>query len=118
MTPISCGEHRASTRNMTDPGDYMPKCEEDGSYSPLQCWGETGVCWCSDGTGVEIRGTRVDTRTEGTPDCSKFGKKFGTFFFLFDAGLLLILMNNVLACFPLPSGISLSSYLCSHHCLD
>ena len=27
-------------------GEFIPQCEEDGSYSPLQCWGSTGYCWC------------------------------------------------------------------------
>ena len=27
-------------------GEFVPKYEEDGSLSPMQCWGSTGTCWC------------------------------------------------------------------------
>jgi len=39
-------------------GVYIPECQEDGSYSPKQCRGSTGECWCVDQNGVEIQGTR------------------------------------------------------------
>ena len=38
-------------------GEFIPQCEEDGSYSPIQCWGSSGFCWCGDEYGVEIAGT-------------------------------------------------------------
>ncbi|XP_039598116.1 nidogen-2 [Polypterus senegalus] len=45
-------------------GAYIPQCEEDGSFQPLQCHGSTGHCWCVDSTGVERPGTRT---VPGTP---------------------------------------------------
>ncbi len=49
-------------------GEFVPQCEEDGSYSPMQCWGSTGYCWCVDENGTEIPGTSLGPG-EGTPDC-------------------------------------------------
>tara|TARA_B100000674_G_scaffold1549_1_gene1256 strand:+ start:1010 stop:2221 length:1212 start_codon:yes stop_codon:yes gene_type:complete len=51
-------------------GEFVPQCEEDGSYSPLQCWGSTGYCWCVDSNGVEIPGTSLGPG-EGVPNCSE-----------------------------------------------
>ena len=50
-------------------GEFVPQCEEDGSYSPLQCWGSTGYCWCVDEDGVEIPGTSLGPG-EGVPNCN------------------------------------------------
>jgi hypothetical protein len=49
-------------------GEFVPQCEEDGSYSPMQCWASTGYCWCVDDNGVEIPGTSIQSWL-GTPDC-------------------------------------------------
>ena len=49
-------------------GEFVPQCEEDGSYSPIQCWASTGYCWCVDEYGVEIIGTSTGPG-EGLPDC-------------------------------------------------
>uniref|UniRef100_A0A8C0AVV4 Thyroglobulin n=1 Tax=Buteo japonicus TaxID=224669 RepID=A0A8C0AVV4_9AVES len=36
---------------------YVPSCEADGSYAPVQCqWG--GPCWCADTEGREVQGTK------------------------------------------------------------
>ena len=50
-------------------GEYVPQCEEDGSYSSMQCWSSTGYCWCVDENGIEIPGTSIQSWL-GTPDCS------------------------------------------------
>ncbi|MAQ32145.1 MAG: hypothetical protein CMD26_05410 [Flavobacteriales bacterium] len=49
-------------------GEFIPQCEDDGSYSPMQCWGSTGYCWCVDVNGIEIPGTSLGPG-EGLPDC-------------------------------------------------
>ena len=36
------------------PGAFMPRCEDDGTYSAKQCWGSTGKCWCSDKDGNKL----------------------------------------------------------------
>lgn len=41
-----------------EPHHYLPQCEPDGQFSPVQCYGETTYCWCVDEDGREISGTR------------------------------------------------------------
>ncbi|CAB4003562.1 HLA class II histocompatibility antigen gamma chain isoform X1 [Paramuricea clavata] len=48
-------------------GAYKPSCDEDGTYSPVQCHGSTGYCWCAFSDGTEWPGTRV----RGQPDCTE-----------------------------------------------
>ncbi|XP_072895083.1 nidogen-2 [Hemitrygon akajei] len=43
---------------------YVPRCTEFGDFSPLQCHGNSGYCWCVDKDGREIQGTRTEP---GTP---------------------------------------------------
>ncbi|NXQ87783.1 NID2 protein, partial [Nyctibius grandis] len=38
---------------------HVPQCDEEGGYRPLQCHSSTGHCWCVDGAGQEIAGTRT-----------------------------------------------------------
>uniref|UniRef100_A0A3Q2ZBW7 Nidogen 2a (osteonidogen) n=1 Tax=Kryptolebias marmoratus TaxID=37003 RepID=A0A3Q2ZBW7_KRYMA len=53
-------------------GAYVPQCDADGHYIPLQCYDSTGHCWCVDRNGQERSGTRTPP---GTPpkDCDKSG---------------------------------------------
>ncbi len=51
-------------------GEFIPQCEDDGSYSPMQCWPSTGYCWCVDENGVEIPGSSMAS-WEGFPNCSE-----------------------------------------------
>ncbi|KAM9334126.1 nidogen-2 [Symphorus nematophorus] len=41
-----------------EPQQYVPQCEADGQFSPVQCYGETTYCWCVDQDGREVPGTR------------------------------------------------------------
>ncbi|KAM7375350.1 hypothetical protein PAMA_014447 [Pampus argenteus] len=41
-----------------DSQQYLPQCEPDGQFSPVQCYGETTYCWCVDQDGREVAGTR------------------------------------------------------------
>ena len=50
-------------------GEYIPQCEEDGSFASTQCWASTGYCWCVDEYGVEIPGTSSPSWL-GMPDCA------------------------------------------------
>uniref|UniRef100_A0A3P8W1V3 Thyroglobulin type-1 domain-containing protein n=1 Tax=Cynoglossus semilaevis TaxID=244447 RepID=A0A3P8W1V3_CYNSE len=59
-------------------GAYVPQCDDQGLYIPLQCHGSSGHCWCVDSNGQERPGTRTPpgTRSDpGTPsvDCDKSG---------------------------------------------
>ena len=51
-------------------GEFIPQCEEDGSYSPVQCWSSTGYCWCVDENGIEIPGTSLGPG-QGVPNCGE-----------------------------------------------
>ncbi|XP_053553595.1 nidogen-2 [Bombina bombina] len=54
------------------PGLFVPDCDEEGHYTPLQCHGSTGYCWCVHKNGEEIAGTR--TPPGGTsPQCEVLG---------------------------------------------
>ncbi|XP_045556575.1 saxiphilin-like [Salmo salar] len=75
-TALNCSSQYAMIRPMTPCeiardasingpiGGYISKCDKDGQYTPEQCWGSTGYCWCVNSTGQEI----PDTETPpGTP---------------------------------------------------
>ncbi|XP_043553579.1 uncharacterized protein nid2a isoform X4 [Chiloscyllium plagiosum] len=53
-------------------GAYIPQCDEEGNFRPLQCHGSTGHCWCVDEMGQEIPGTRIPPGT-GQPQCGQPG---------------------------------------------
>ncbi|XP_026165537.1 nidogen-1 [Mastacembelus armatus] len=62
-----CEIHRDSLLGVTEygprgprppVGQYIPTCDENGAYEPIQCHGSTGHCWCVDKNGQEIPGTR------------------------------------------------------------
>ncbi|KAJ0009297.1 hypothetical protein NQD34_000999 [Periophthalmus magnuspinnatus] len=40
-------------------GAYVPQCDANGEYSPKQCHGSTGYCWCVDANGREHEGTKT-----------------------------------------------------------
>uniref|UniRef100_A0A3Q2ZEG2 Nidogen 2a (osteonidogen) n=1 Tax=Kryptolebias marmoratus TaxID=37003 RepID=A0A3Q2ZEG2_KRYMA len=70
-----CEHHRDSVQT-TSPdglplvGAYVPQCDGEGQYTPLQCHGSTGYCWCVDSRGQEKPGTRTPSRTPPV-DCDK-----------------------------------------------
>ncbi|XP_065644379.1 uncharacterized protein LOC100208971 isoform X5 [Hydra vulgaris] len=50
-------------------GNYIPQCDQNGNYNPLQSHASTGIRWCVDvKTGVEIKGTRVNPG-QNDPKC-------------------------------------------------
>uniref|UniRef100_A0A3B4U6N2 Nidogen 2 n=1 Tax=Seriola dumerili TaxID=41447 RepID=A0A3B4U6N2_SERDU len=70
-----CQHHRDGVRT-TSPegvpiaGAYVPQCDDSGEYRPLQCHSSSGYCWCVDGRGQEIAGTRTPPGAPPT-DCDK-----------------------------------------------
>ncbi|NXE29397.1 NID2 protein, partial [Ardeotis kori] len=46
---------------------YVPQCDAGGEFTPLQCHGDSGYCWCVDQSGREIQGTRSEPGS--TPPC-------------------------------------------------
>ncbi|XP_032014251.1 HLA class II histocompatibility antigen gamma chain isoform X1 [Hylobates moloch] len=49
------------------PGSFRPKCDENGNYLPLQCYGSIGYCWCVFPNGTEV----PNTRSRGHHNCSE-----------------------------------------------
>uniref|UniRef100_A0A673FUX8 Nidogen-1-like n=1 Tax=Sinocyclocheilus rhinocerous TaxID=307959 RepID=A0A673FUX8_9TELE len=41
------------------PGQFVPTCDAQGEYDPMQCHASIGQCWCVDRDGLEISGTRT-----------------------------------------------------------
>ncbi|XP_040296562.1 HLA class II histocompatibility antigen gamma chain isoform X1 [Bufo bufo] len=48
------------------PGAYVPQCDSNGDFTPMQCWHSTGYCWCVYRNGTEVEGTRARVKI----DCS------------------------------------------------
>jgi len=44
-------------------------CSDDGSFTPKQCSGSTGYCWCVDKDGKEVDGTRQPPGKGGDLNC-------------------------------------------------
>ncbi|XP_075056895.1 equistatin-like [Mixophyes fleayi] len=70
LTPCLKERERAKKKPLI--GAYVPQCDKDGSYRPLQCHGSTGMCWCVNREGKEIAGTRTSPR-QGPPKCRATG---------------------------------------------
>lgn len=54
------GQTSFNPRGPRPVGQFIPECDENGDYRPVQCFGSTGQCWCVDRNGQEIPGTRTD----------------------------------------------------------
>ncbi|XP_066464113.1 nidogen-2 [Eleutherodactylus coqui] len=71
--PVSCLEKRNNLMGSAHPrgprpGLFLPECDSEGNYVPLQCHGSTGYCWCVNRNGEEIEGTRTGPG-RGPPQC-------------------------------------------------
>ncbi|XP_038840780.1 saxiphilin-like [Salvelinus namaycush] len=44
-------------------GAFIPTCDAAGQYTPEQCSGSTGYCWCVTRTGQKIPGTETPPGT-------------------------------------------------------
>ncbi|KAF5905183.1 nidogen-1 [Clarias magur] len=51
-------------------GNYVPTCDQNGEYTPMQCHDGIGQCWCVYPSGEEIAGTR--TGPGSRPSCTEF----------------------------------------------
>ncbi|GFS91100.1 u24-ctenitoxin-Pn1a [Nephila pilipes] len=45
-------------------GNFVPTCNDNGTYARKQCHGSTGYCWCSD-----EKGNKVSDQVRGGIDC-------------------------------------------------
>uniref|UniRef100_A0A3B3XBY3 Thyroglobulin type-1 domain-containing protein n=1 Tax=Poecilia mexicana TaxID=48701 RepID=A0A3B3XBY3_9TELE len=74
-----CEHHKekvqaSSSREYPVAGAYVPQCDADGQYIPLQCHSSTGYCWCVNEDGQERAGTRTPPGAQPR-DCSKPGER-------------------------------------------
>ncbi|KAF7278121.1 hypothetical protein GWI33_008740 [Rhynchophorus ferrugineus] len=51
-------------------GVYIPECDNQGYYKPVQCHSAIGMCWCVDKHGVEF----ANTRSHSKPNCDTIMK--------------------------------------------
>lgn len=54
---------------------FVPDCNENGDYKPVQCDYKYGYCWCSDENGNPVPGTTV----RGKANCTTPGNIFISF---------------------------------------
>ncbi|XP_055980622.1 HLA class II histocompatibility antigen gamma chain [Sorex fumeus] len=59
-------QEEVSRVSAVHPGSFRPKCDENGNYLPLQCYGSIGYCWCVFPNGTEV----PNTRSRGHLNCS------------------------------------------------
>lgn len=62
-----CQRHYQQAHRFGDVNQFVPTCDQDGLYDPVQCYGN--ICFCVDGNGIEILNTR--TNLPKKPVCSK-----------------------------------------------
>lgn len=68
IAPTECERRLSKSTGL--PGEFVPRCELDGTFEPKQCHGSIGYCWCVDViTGKEISGTRKNVRVNTTVTC-------------------------------------------------
>ncbi|XP_045556577.1 equistatin-like [Salmo salar] len=60
MTPCERARYAATHGPI---GAYIPTCDAAGRYTPKQCSGSTGYCWCVTTTGQKIQGTETPPGT-------------------------------------------------------
>ncbi|CAD5121918.1 DgyrCDS10382 [Dimorphilus gyrociliatus] len=85
--PISCTEdttpcqrmvidteriHLLSRNSNITNKPFVPECDENGNFKPLQCHMSMHVCWCVTEQGFEINGTKaLLTAGDRKPSCNK-----------------------------------------------
>lgn len=64
-------------------GCFVTQCTASGAYSPMQCDGSTGYCWCVDQDGKKVLGTDRAPGT-GVPSCTaKRGNDDVTYMYMY-----------------------------------
>ncbi|XP_021355081.1 SPARC-related modular calcium-binding protein 2-like isoform X3 [Mizuhopecten yessoensis] len=56
-------------------GIFIPECEQDGSYTEIQCHAATGYCWCVTNDGKPIKGTSISGKSAPCKRKSTRGKR-------------------------------------------
>nr|XP_029529998.1 equistatin-like [Oncorhynchus nerka] len=63
MRPMSPCEDARDAATHDPVGAYTPTCDAAGRYTPEQCSGSTGYCWCVTSSGQKIPGTETPPGT-------------------------------------------------------
>ncbi|XP_036065729.1 SPARC-related modular calcium-binding protein 1 isoform X2 [Oryzias melastigma] len=68
VSQSKCRTERSQALEQTRrPQEFIPECNEDGSFAQVQCHTLTGYCWCATSDGKPVGGSSVRNRT---PVCS------------------------------------------------
>ncbi|XP_077301991.1 SPARC-related modular calcium-binding protein 2-like isoform X2 [Arctopsyche grandis] len=63
-------DEQATVMQKNDTVSYVPECTADGRYRRIQCYPQTGYCWCvNEDSGVPISGTAIK---DEPPKCDAF----------------------------------------------
>ncbi|XP_060058359.1 thyroglobulin [Erinaceus europaeus] len=60
--------HSTGTSAPLRSGPYVPQCDAFGNWVPVQCYAQTGHCWCVDGKGDYLPAS-LTARSPQTPQC-------------------------------------------------
>uniref|UniRef100_A0A3B3CPV4 SPARC related modular calcium binding 1 n=1 Tax=Oryzias melastigma TaxID=30732 RepID=A0A3B3CPV4_ORYME len=73
VSQSKCRTERSQALEQTRrPQEFIPECNEDGSFAQVQCHTLTGYCWCATSDGKPVGGSSVRNRT---PVCSGICRK-------------------------------------------
>ena len=72
--------HCEQLKNSITPGligAYIPQCDDNGNFKPLQCWGSVGSCWCAN----VFTGKPVTKKTRGIKSefCGNYKNRFSIY---------------------------------------
>ncbi|XP_067335274.1 SPARC-related modular calcium-binding protein 1 isoform X2 [Channa argus] len=66
-------ERNQALEQARKPQEFIPECNEDGTFAQVQCHTLTGYCWCVTSDGKPVSGSSVQNRT---PVCSGNFREF------------------------------------------
>lgn len=88
---------------------FVPDCDENGDYKPVQCDYRYGYCWCSDENGNPVPGTTV----RGKANCTAPGNIFISFI----SGFCPLILEEVF-CVTKPEGVKFKNEQIGQNCRD
>ena len=88
---------------------FVPDCDENGDYKPVQCDYRYGYCWCSDENGNPVPGTTV----RGKANCTAPGNIFISFI----SGFCPLILEEVY-CVTKPEGVKFKNEQIGQNCRD
>lgn len=88
---------------------FVPDCDENGDYKPVQCDYRYGYCWCSDENGNPVPGTTV----RGKANCTAPGNIFISFI----SGFCPLILEEVY-CVTKPERVKFKNEQIGQNCRD